>query len=90
MDLCYGLGLKPGEFADPRFSEALGAILASCKKHGKVAGMFGYTPELAATALEQGFVFASVGTDISFLREGTTGALKRAGFDPEQKESAGY
>jgi 4-hydroxy-2-oxoheptanedioate aldolase len=79
MDLCYGLGLAPGDFTDPRFNEAIATILAACQRHGRAAGMFGYTAELAAQSLERGFTFASAGTDISFLRDGVTRALAAAG-----------
>jgi 4-hydroxy-2-oxoheptanedioate aldolase len=75
MDLCYGLGLPPGQFTDDRFTAAIAAILAACKAHGRAAGMFGYTPEMAAQSLRSGFQFASVGTDISFIRSGVTQAL---------------
>jgi len=75
MDLCYGLGLPPGSFTDPRFRDAVGAILTACKKHGRAVGMFGFTPEMAAQSLAVGFDFVSVGTDIGFLRAGAVQAL---------------
>ena len=97
VDLCFGLGITPGDFGNGKFTAALDAILAACAKHGKFAGMFGYAPELASQALEQGFVFASLGTDISFMREGVNAAMTRAGFraeatgDSEEGEpKAGY
>lgn len=75
MDLCYGLGLPPGHFTDARFTDAIASILAACKTHERAAGMFGYTPQMAAQSLQGGFQFASVGTDISFIRAGVTQAL---------------
>ena len=78
MDLCYGLGLAPGDFTDPRFDQAITTILAACRIHGRVAGIFGYNADLAAQALQRGFTFASAGTDISFLREGVSQALATA------------
>jgi 4-hydroxy-2-oxoheptanedioate aldolase len=59
--------------------EAIATLLAACHRHGRAAGMFGYTAELAAQSLERGFTFASAGTDISFLRDGATRALAAAG-----------
>lgn len=38
MDLCYGLGLSPGQFADARFTDAITRILTACKAHGRAAG----------------------------------------------------
>jgi len=75
MDLCYGLGLAPGSFTDERFKAAIAGILAACRRHGRAAGMFGYTPEMAASSLGGGFDFASSGTDISFFRSGAAQAL---------------
>ncbi len=75
MDLSFGLGLAPGSFSDPRFGDAISTILAACKTHGRAAGIFGYTPELAAKSLREGFDFASIGTDISFIRSGAQQAL---------------
>lgn len=92
MDLCYGLGLAPGDFTDPRFEEAITTILAACRTHGRAAGMFGYSPELAAQSLQRGFTFASAGTDISFLREGASRALATARGETanEGGRQAGY
>jgi len=75
MDLCYGLNITPGSFTDPRFTDAIAGILAACKAHSRAAGIFGYTAEIAANSLESGFDFASIGTDISFLRDGAAQAL---------------
>ncbi len=58
-----------------RFIEALAAVRAACEGNGLASGMFGYDAEMAANSLEGGFDFASVGSDISFLREGVAHAL---------------
>ena len=78
MDLCYGLGLAPGDFSSERFIEALAAIRGACERNGLASGMFGYDAEMAASSLAGGFDFASVGSDISFLREGLAHALSVA------------
>ncbi len=78
MDLCYGLGLAPGSFADPIFTAAIERIKAACKAAGIAAGMFGYNAEMAASSIASGFQFASIGTDISFLRSGAQQALATA------------
>lgn len=93
IDLCYGLGIAPGSFTDPAFVSAIEKIKAACKASGIAAGMFGYSPALAAKYLAEGFLFASVGTDISFFREGAKAALNtvrgNAGSAPA-KPQAGY
>lgn len=78
MDLCYGLGIAPGSFADPAFLAAIEAIKAACIAAGIAAGMFGYSAPLAAQYLAQGFQFASVGTDIGFFRDGAKAAFDTA------------
>ena len=75
MDLCYGLGLPPGNFSDKRFTGALEAIRSACKNNDLACGMFGYDASLAAQALDEGFDFASVGSDVSFVRAGVSHAL---------------
>ena len=92
MDLCYGLGLPPGDFNNSRFREAVESIVAACRKHGRAVGMFGYSPEMARESLASGFHFASAGSDISFFRTGLVQALAKArGEDPvAAAQQAGY
>jgi 4-hydroxy-2-oxoheptanedioate aldolase len=87
MDLCFGLGIHPGDFGNRKYIAALTKIKAACEVAGCAAGLFGYTPDLACQALGDGFVFASAGTDIGFFREGAAAALKRAGVDGQTTES---
>jgi 4-hydroxy-2-oxoheptanedioate aldolase len=75
MDLCYGLNITPGSFTDYRFTDAIARILAARKAHDRAAGIFGYTAEIAADSLQSGFDFASIGTDVGFLRDGAAQAL---------------
>lgn len=93
MDLCYGLGLTPGDFDNPKFRDAIAAILAACESNQCAAGMFGYTPALAAKSLAEGFDFASIGTDISFARTGMSQALRTVQGDTHadtNKKNVGY
>jgi 4-hydroxy-2-oxoheptanedioate aldolase len=93
VDLCYGLGLAPGSFADRKFESAVRQIRAACDSAGCAAGIFGYTPALAREALAQGFNFASAGTDIGFFREGANRALESArgvAAAPRATPAAGY
>lgn len=91
MDLCFGLGIGPGDFGNPRFTDALKSIREACELAGCAAGIFGYSPESARAALESGFTFASAGTDSAFLREGAISALKVAGAPAgRKKQETGY
>lgn len=75
MDLCLGIGIAPGAFGDPAFTQAIATIRAAASEAGCAVGIYGYTPEIAAQALADGFAFASLGTDISFFRDGAKAAL---------------
>lgn len=77
MDLCYGLGITPGDFGNEIFVSAVKKIRAACDAAGCSVGIFGYSPALAHQALEDGFAFASIGTDISFFRAGAESALRK-------------
>lgn len=87
MDLCYGLGIMPGDFGNPDFVAAVKRIKAACAAAGCAVGIFGYSPELAHQALSDGFMFASIGTDISFFRSGAQSAL-RMGNKPQAATAA--
>ena len=93
IDLCYGLGITPGDFANAAFVDAINKIKAACSAAGCAVGLFGYSPELAGQALKDGFQFVSIGTDIGFFRQGATAALETSGAvdnDQTQPPSAGY
>ncbi len=78
FDLCLAIGLEPGDFASPRFGDALAKVLEAARVSGKPAGIFGYTAEIAARHLAEGFVFASIGTDAAFMSAAAAAALKIA------------
>lgn len=88
MDLCYGLGITPGDFGNPDFVTAVKRIKAACAAAGCAVGIFGYSPELAHLALGDGFSFASIGTDISFFRAGAQSALQIPKKTPTTAASA--
>ena len=61
LDLSVNLGC-PGDFSQPHFVEALETVVASCRKHGKTAGI------LSKSGFEQqhkdlGFRFVALGSD---------------------------
>lgn len=78
IDLCYGLGIAPGDFGADAFVGAVKRIQSACRSAECAVGLFGYTPELARQALKDGFQFVSIGTDIGFFRQGATSALETA------------
>ena len=78
-DLCFGLGIMPGDFGNPAFTDAIARIVNAARAAGIAVGLFGYSPEVASQARAQGFDFVSAGTDVSFLRQGAAGALATTG-----------
>jgi 2-keto-3-deoxy-L-rhamnonate aldolase RhmA len=73
-DLSHAIGV-PGRFDDPRFGEALDAVVAACRRHGKSPGILARRPEDGARFVEQGFRFVGVGSDGGFVLDGARSAL---------------
>ncbi|SEF23497.1 2-dehydro-3-deoxyglucarate aldolase/4-hydroxy-2-oxoheptanedioate aldolase [Amycolatopsis pretoriensis] len=73
-DLSSGYG-QPGVMEGPVIDKARAAVLAAAARHGKRAGIFAYSRELARRYAEEGFGFIAVGNDIKLFREGLTDTL---------------
>ena len=69
-DLSFSLGLR-GEQHHPRLEAAVARITAAAKRHGKVLGRPGRTPEEIRRFQAQGFRFFMTGTELDFLEAGT-------------------
>jgi 4-hydroxy-2-oxoheptanedioate aldolase len=78
VDMCLTLGLSATDFAAPAFARAVEAVLAACRSAGVAPGIFGYSAELVARHLAEGFTFASIGTDTGFMLAGAKAALAKA------------
>lgn len=90
-DLAYAIGLKPGQFDEPKHQETVLKILAACRDHGIAAGI--HTDGLKRTQqrLEQGFNFAALDTDVSFMRRMAASELAEAKQTAQQeRENTGY
>jgi len=78
FDLTNSLGI-PGQFEHPRFQEALNAVLAACKRHGKVPGFMAGSIDDGKSLIDQGFRMLAYGGDLwlyqNAVREGVS-ALK--------------
>ena len=76
-DLTTEMGI-PGELAGPGVEDAYRAVIAACRKHGKIPGMGGvYDPKLLERYVGLGMRFILAGNDLSFLM---AGARERASF----------
>src|SRR5699024_2779308 len=71
LDLSYALGV-PLDFDAPVFRDALEAVVAAARKHGKSAGILSPDAQAAATRAAQGCAFLPVGSDSTLLAEAAT------------------
>ena len=78
-DLSVSLGLTPvGDDDNPRFVEALEAILAGCRRHRIPAGIHA-SPALTERYLALGFQMVTTTSDIAALGVGLADAAPRSG-----------
>jgi 2-keto-3-deoxy-L-rhamnonate aldolase RhmA len=68
-DLSYNLGI-PDQLDHPRFIEAVKAVVAAARKHGKAAGILVHNAAIVAKCREWGFSFVSLGSDGGAVRSG--------------------
>jgi 2-keto-3-deoxy-L-rhamnonate aldolase RhmA len=77
-DLTMQLGLVDDR-SNPRVGEAMEQVVKACKKHGKVAGVMAASGDDAKKAVERGFGFVSLASDMRFLMHGAREFLKSVG-----------
>ncbi len=84
-DLCFEMGI-PGQFDDPRVTEAYTRVIAACRKHGKFPGMGGmYTGPLIERYVGMGVQLVLAGSDFSLLMQGATERARLVrGFEPRR------
>ncbi|HYO45061.1 MAG TPA: aldolase/citrate lyase family protein [Candidatus Limnocylindrales bacterium] len=76
-DLSHDLGI-PGEFSNPRFTDALDRVAAAAAAHGKAAGMLlGDASEVPAY-LDRGYRFLGIGSDLGQVIKGARSQLAEA------------
>lgn len=76
-DLSGSYGI-PGKLDDPAVADAVAAISAACRRHGKSAGMHLVhpTPEKLQKLIDDGFTFIALGVDMVFLQTAANQALQ--------------
>jgi 4-hydroxy-2-oxoheptanedioate aldolase len=82
-DLSYALGLSPrADNTDPLHLETCDRILATAHRHGKRAGMHTASGAFSASAIQRGFDFVTVTSDVACLAAGAKHQLEglRAGL----------
>jgi 2-dehydro-3-deoxyglucarate aldolase/4-hydroxy-2-oxoheptanedioate aldolase len=76
-DLSHDLGV-PGDLTAPAYLEALDAVLAAARRHGKASGMLVSDGTAAANRLAQGWSFLAIGSDSTLLAATIRTELDRA------------
>ena len=69
QDLTLNLGLLDDR-KHPKVREAMRRVVEACERHGKIPGTLIVDPEEKKTAVELGFRFISLASDVRFLLEG--------------------
>ena len=76
-DLSHDLGV-PGDTAAPAYLQALDAVLAAARRHGKACGMLVADGAAAADRLAEGWSFLAIGSDSTLLAATIRSELGRA------------
>ena len=74
QDLTLSLGLLDDR-KNPRVRDAMRAVVAACERHGKVPGTLVIDPEERKVAVDLGFRFISLASDVRFLLTGAKSYL---------------
>lgn len=69
QDLTLSLGLGTDR-TNPKVREAMRKVVEAARRHGQVAGTLVVTPEEKKAAVELGFRFVSLASDVRFLIQG--------------------
>lgn len=75
-DLSFSLGLR-GAQQHPKLEEAVGAVVAAARRHGKYLGRPAGSPEQIAQFREQGFQLFQGPTEIGFMAAGASRYLSK-------------
>ncbi len=73
-DLASSLG-QPGVVTGPAMDAARATVLAAAQRHGKIAGLFAYSLDLARQYVDEGFQLVAIGNEIKIFREALVAAL---------------
>lgn len=75
QDLTLSLGLLDDR-RNPAVHAAMGRVVEACRRHGKIPGTLVIDPEEKRAAVELGFQFISLASDVRFLLDGAKSYLK--------------
>ena len=89
FDLSTSLGI-PGEFDNPKFTQAIDKVVAACRRHDKANGRLVPNVETGRQYYEWGFDFICYSGDIWVLQNALTeavGQLRAIGAEPAKPKS---
>ncbi|WP_299450231.1 aldolase/citrate lyase family protein [uncultured Pigmentiphaga sp.] len=90
-DLALGLGLEPDlDKPEKEHADAVAAILETCRRHGRVAGIQCSGGASGRKYADQGFGFITVAKDSAILQAGARQELARARGDAANPAATGY
>jgi 2-keto-3-deoxy-L-rhamnonate aldolase RhmA len=75
QDLTLSLGLLDDR-KSPQVRDAMRKVVEACEKHGRIPGTLVIDPEERRAAVEIGFRFISLASDVRFLIDGAKSYLK--------------
>lgn len=81
-DLCMSMGLFekyefPHMYTSPELEEAVDKLIAACKKHNKIPGLFLFGTDGVDAAVKKGFKLVSVGNDLHSLLQANQGMIDK-------------
>ena len=88
LDLSTNLGI-PTQYDHPKFQEVLRRVVKACEKYDVTPGIHGFGLEYVKKAIEQGFRFIALMSDLGVMRRGFERLLKELGR-AEEEAAAGY
>ena len=74
QDLTLSLGLFDDR-KNPKVRDAMRRVVETCERHGKIPGTLAIDPDEKQTAVELGFRFVSLASDVRFLLSGAKSFL---------------
>ena len=77
LGLQLGVGLDPFG-SHPKVVAATDAVIAACRRHGRIPGGVASSPEVAEDLLERGMQFLIIGSDHGYLAKGLAADVSRA------------
>ena len=70
IDLALSLGLGPAFIMPEQVLDAIGNVVAACRRHGKIAGCPSIGLPNARALVDRGVTFVAIGSDTGFIRRG--------------------